>query len=45
LFYIPANSSSSAFIKALDDNNFRAEIFETEADTLASTFKQEWGSF
>lgn len=45
LFYIPANSSSSAFIKALDENLFRAEIFETEADTLASTFKQEWGSF
>ncbi len=45
MFFIPANSSSSAFIQALADNNFRGVIFETEADTLASTFKQEWGNF
>jgi hypothetical protein len=45
MFYIPANSSSSAFIQALSDNNFRGVIFETEADTLTGTFKQEWGNF
>lgn len=45
MFYIPANSSSSAFIQALSDNNFRGMLFETEADTLADTFKQEWGNF
>lgn len=45
MFYIPANSSSSAFIQALSDNKFSGVIFETEADTLADTFKQEWGNF
>lgn len=45
MFYIPANSSSSAFIQALADNDFHAVVFETEADTLANTFKQEWGNF
>lgn len=45
MFYIPANSSSSAFIQALSDNNFRGVVFETEADTLTATFKQEWGNF
>ena len=45
MFFIPANSSSSAFIQALADNNFSGIIFETEADTLANTFKQEWGNF
>lgn len=45
MFYIPANSSSSAFIQALSDNNFKGIIFETEADTLAATLKQDWGNF
>jgi hypothetical protein len=45
MFFIPANSSSSAFIQALADNDFTGVIFETEADTLANTFKQEWGNF
>lgn len=45
MFFIPANSSSAAFIQALSDNNFCGLIFETEADTLANTFKQEWGNF
>ena len=35
----------SAFIQALSDNNFSGVLFETEADTLADTFKQEWGNF
>jgi hypothetical protein len=45
MFFIPANSSSSAFIQALADNNFSGVIFETEAETLSGTFKQEWGNF
>jgi hypothetical protein len=45
MFFIPANSSSSAFIQALSDNDFKGLIFETEADTLANTLKQEWGNF
>ena len=45
MFFIPANSSSSAFIQALADNDFTGVIFETEADTLAGTFKKEWGNF
>ena len=45
MFFIPANSSSSAFIQALADNDFNGVIFESEADTLANTFKQEWGNF
>ena len=45
MFFIPANSSSAAFIQALADNDFTGVIFETEADTLANTFKQEWGNF
>ena len=45
MFFIPANSSASAFTQALSDNNFRGVLFETEADTLAETFKQDWGNF
>ncbi len=45
MFFIPANSSSSAFIQALSDNDFKGVIFETEADTLSGTLKQEWGNF
>jgi hypothetical protein len=45
MFFIPANSSSSAFIQALADNDFKGLIFETEADTLAGTLKQDWGNF
>ena len=45
MFFIPANSSSLAFIQALADNDFKGLIFETEADTLAGTLKQDWGNF
>ena len=43
--FIPANSSSSAFLKSLQSNNNCGIIFETEADVLSGTFKQEWGGF
>ncbi len=45
MFFIPANSSSSGFIQALADNNYHGMIFETEADTLATALRQEWGNF
>ena len=45
MFYIPANSSSSAFTQALAENNYSGIIFETEADTMAGSFKQDWGNF
>ncbi|MBU3928562.1 MAG: DUF3987 domain-containing protein [Bacteroidetes bacterium] len=45
MFFIPANSSASAFIQALSDNDFKGVLFETEADTLTGTLKQDWGNF
>lgn len=45
MFFIPANSSASAMIQAIKDNKLQGIIFETEADTLAGTLKQEWGNF
>ncbi len=45
MFFIPANSSTSAFIQALADNGFNGMIYELEADTLGVTFKQDWGNF
>jgi Protein of unknown function (DUF3987)/VirE N-terminal domain len=42
---IPANSSSSAFIEHLKNNQERGIMFNTEADTLNKTLKQEWGDF
>jgi hypothetical protein len=45
MFFIPANSSASAFLQALSENDFNGAIFETEADTLAQTLKQDWGNF
>ena len=45
LLLIPANSSSSVINEALNDSNGRGIIFESEADTLASTLCQDWGDF
>jgi hypothetical protein len=42
---IPANSSSSAFIEHLKNNQEQGIMFNTEADTLNKTLKQEWGDF
>ena len=43
MFFIPANSSSSALTQLLSENDFKGIIFETEADTLSNTAKQDWG--
>ncbi len=43
LFFIPANSSSSALIQILYENDSRGIIFESESDSMAQTAKNEWG--
>jgi len=42
---IPANSSASAFIKTLGDNNGTGLMFETEGDTLSQTLKSDYGNY
>lgn len=45
LLFIPANTSTSAIIAALNANNGRGIIFASEADALSGTLGQEWGNF
>ena len=42
---LPGNISSSKFYKYLSDSEYGLTIFETEADTLSSMLKQDWGDF
>lgn len=44
-FFIPANSSSSSFIKVLNDNNGCGLMFETEGDTITRMFKSDFGNY
>ncbi len=43
--FIPADSSQSALITILNTNEERGLIFETEADVLNGTMKQDWGDY
>ncbi len=43
--FFPANTSSAMIMELLNDNNGRGILFETEADTLRKTLKQDWGDF
>lgn len=43
--FIPANSSSTAVYQLLYSNKGIGLIFETEGDTLANTFKSDYGNF
>lgn len=45
VFYIPGNVSSSMLIKHLSDNDGIGCICETEADSLTSSWKQDWGNY
>jgi hypothetical protein len=45
MFYIPANSSAAGFVDVLTANQNMGILFETEADTLSQTFKNDWGSY
>lgn len=43
--FIPANASSAVFIKRLNDTDESCIMFETEADTLVNSLKQDWGNY
>ena len=45
MFIIPANNSATGFFQLLYDNDGKGLIFETEADTLANNFKQDYGNY
>lgn len=45
MFVIPGNSSFSAIMKILGDNDGIGVICETEADTLNNVMKQDWGDY
>lgn len=43
--YIPANTTKTAVMQLLKENDGRGIIFETEGDTLADMLKQDYGNF
>lgn len=43
--YIPANTTKTAVMQLLKENNGRGIIFETEGDTLADMLRQDYGNF
>ena len=45
MLFIPANSSATGTFELLHQNNGTGLIFETEGDTLAHTFKTEYGNY
>lgn len=45
MHFIPANSSTSAMIEVLQNNDGRGTLFCSEADTLSGALKQDWGNF
>ncbi|MEQ8477611.1 DUF3987 domain-containing protein [Fulvivirga sp.] len=45
LLFIPANSSAAGAFQLLNENEGRGLIFETEGDTLANTFKSDFGNY
>ena len=45
LLFIPANTSATGMLQLLNDNAGRGLMFETEGDTLAQAFKQEYGNY
>ncbi len=45
ILFIPGNSSSAAFIEKMVASNEKVILFETEADTMSNTFKNDWGSY
>lgn len=45
VLFIPANSSSSKVYEHLNDSDGKGIICETEADTLGTVFKNDWGSY
>ncbi len=45
MLFIPANNSATGMFQLLDDNKGKGFIFETEGDTLANTFKSDYGNY
>ncbi|MBG0782052.1 MAG: DUF3987 domain-containing protein [Bacteroidales bacterium] len=45
ILFIPANSSAAAVIGHLEQSDGSGIIFETEADTMGNSFKQDWGGY
>lgn len=45
LSFIPANSSSNAFLQLLLDNDGRGMMIETEMDTLSATWRRDYGNY
>ena len=45
MLYIPANNSSTGAYELLADSNGNGLIFETEGDTLAQSFKSDYGNY
>ncbi len=45
MLFIPANNSSTGFFELLNDNDGRGLIFETEGDTMAQSFKNDYGNY
>ena len=45
IFFIPGNSSASAFIERMQQSKQRVMLFETEADTISASLRQDWGSY
>lgn len=43
--YLPANSTKTAVMQLLMENDGRGIMFETEGDTLADMLKQDYGNF
>lgn len=43
--FIPANTTKTAVVQLLEENDGRGLIFETEGDTLADMLRQDYGNF
>ena len=45
MLFIPANSSATAVYQALNENNQNGLVTETEGDTMANSFKSDYGNY
>ncbi|MGY5846621.1 DUF3987 domain-containing protein [Salegentibacter sp. HM20] len=45
MLFIPANNSTTGVFQLLSDNKGHGLIFETEGDTLAQSFKSDYGNY
>lgn len=45
VLFIPANTSASAIIHHLKTNGENGIVVETEADTMVTSLRQDWGNF